>query len=162
MLLLKHVKQRQLERDPLPRYVSDTSSNAAKRILASKRERRPLVAEHEGKEHVPKKVARKRRRYECSADGCTNHSVKGGVCIRHGAKVNPKKCSSEGCTNFVVNRGVCIKHGAKFNVKRCSSEGCTNKAKQGGVCKWHGAKVKVKRCSSEGCTNIALKGRTVR
>ena len=34
-----------------------------------------------------KKVAKKRYIYECSADGCTNHAKKGGVCIRHGAKI---------------------------------------------------------------------------
>eukprot|EP00984_Skeletonema_dohrnii_P014794 scaffold6288_cov131-Skeletonema_dohrnii-CCMP3373.AAC.3 len=127
----------------------------------------------EGKE-AARKVARKRHRYECSADGCTNYVVKGGVCIRHGAK--RKQCSSAGCsnqaiigglckkhggerkpcsidrcTNHVVRGGVCIRHGAK--VKLCIHEGCTTYARQGGVCKRHGAKVKL--CSYEGCTNQA-------
>ena len=31
----------------------------------------------------------------CSSEGCTKIAVRGGVCIRHGAKV--KLCSSEGC-----------------------------------------------------------------
>jgi len=88
----------------------------------------------------------------CSSEGCTNKARKGGVCMKHGAKV--KRCSSEGCTNYAVKGGVCMKHGAK--VKRCSSEGCTNYAVKGGVCMKHGAKVK--RCSSEGCTNYAVKG----
>jgi hypothetical protein len=35
------------------------------------------------------------------------------VCIRHGAKVEPKRCSSEGCTNIVIKGGVCKRHGAK-------------------------------------------------
>ena len=29
----------------------------------------------------------------CSSDGCTSHAKKGGVCIRHGAKVESKRCS---------------------------------------------------------------------
>ena len=90
----------------------------------------------------------------CSSEGCTNNAQKGGVCIKHGAQV--KLCSSEGCTNNAKKGGVCIKHGAKS--KLCSSEGCTNNAQKGGVCKRHGAKVTRKLCSSEGCSNIAQKG----
>jgi hypothetical protein len=59
------------------------------------------------------------------------------VCIRHGAKVKYKRCSREGCSNLAQKGGVCIKHGAK--VKLCSSEGCTNKVQKGGVCRRHGA-----------------------
>eukprot|EP00984_Skeletonema_dohrnii_P021026 scaffold10402_cov64-Skeletonema_dohrnii-CCMP3373.AAC.2 len=98
------------------------------------------------------KVAKKRRKNECSANGCTNLSQIGGVCRRHGAKV--KLCSSEGCTNKAHKGGVCVRHGAK--VKRCRSEGCTNQAKIGGVCTRHGAKVK--RCSSEGCASRSING----
>ena len=89
---------------------------------------------------------------QCSSEGCTNQVKKGGVCKRHGAKVN--QCSSEGCTNVVVKGGVCVRHGAK--VKLCSREGCTNQAQKGGVCIRHGAKKK--QCSSEGCTNQVKKG----
>ena len=103
-------------------------------------------------ELTEKKVTQKQYKKKCSADGCSNIVVKGGVCIRHGAKV--KRCSSEGCTNQAQKGGVCMRHGAK--VKLCSSEGCTNITKKGGVCMRHGAKVK--RCISEGCTNIAKKG----
>ena len=46
---------------------------------------------------------------------------KGGVCIRHGAKV--KTCSTEGCTNQVVKGGVCVRHGAKVKIKTCSQKG---------------------------------------
>jgi hypothetical protein len=104
----------------------------------------------------PKKVDRKKYRYECSAEGCTNHVQKRGVCVRHGAKV--KRCSSEGCTKQAKQGGVCRRHGAKVEHKRCSSKGCTNIAQRGGVCKRHGAKVEHKRCSTEGCTNQAQKG----
>ena len=98
---------------------------------------------------------RKKYRYECSADGCTSNAQKGGVCIRHGAKVKAKKkCSADGCTNVAQKGGVCRKHGAKR--KRCSSAGCTNNAQKGGVCKRHGAKVKL--CSREGCKNYAQRG----
>ena len=68
----------------------------------------------------------------CSAEGCTNLVVKGGVCIRHGAK--RKTCSSEECTNQAVEGGVCVRHGATWTRKKCSSEGCTNLAIRGGVC----------------------------
>mmetsp|Transcript_20371 Transcript_20371/g.31060 ORF Transcript_20371/g.31060 Transcript_20371/m.31060 type:complete len:220 (+) Transcript_20371:83-742(+) len=63
---------------------------------------------------APKKVAaRKKKRYIyiCSADGCTNRVVSGGVCTRHGAK--KKLCSTEGYTNQVKQGGVCWRHGAK-------------------------------------------------
>ena len=100
---------------------------------------------------TPGTVKQKRKKYYCSADGCTNQAQEGGVCTRHGAK--KKRCSIEGCANNVINGGVCIRHGAK--VKRCSSEGCTNQVVKGGVCIRHGATVK--RCSSEGCTNQAQK-----
>ena len=55
----------------------------------------------------------KRRRSE----GCTTRVVKGGVCVKPGAKVKP--CSSGGCTNQV-------RHGATCSRKKCRSEGCTN------------------------------------
>jgi hypothetical protein len=107
-----------------------TSKNvvtAAKEKSRSKK-KRALAAVDE--ELGRKRSQRKRYKYTCSADGCTNHAAKGGVCIKHGAKV--KRCSSEGCTNHAKKGGVCIRHGAKF--KRCSSEGCVNIAKKGGVC----------------------------
>ena len=91
---------------------------------------------------------------KCSSARCTNRAKSGGVCIRHGAKVEYKRCRIEGCMNHVIKGGVCVKHGAK--VKLCSYEGCTNKSLKGGVCIRHGAKVK--RCSSEGCTNKVLRG----
>ena len=59
------------------------------------------------------------------------------MCIRHGAKA--KLCGAEGCTNLAQKGGVCIKHGAKVEVKKCSSEGCTNQVRRGGVCRRHGA-----------------------
>ncbi len=41
-----------------------------------------------------------RRRKICTTEGCTSRAERGGVCIRHGAKV--KRCNREGCTNQVV------------------------------------------------------------
>ena len=49
---------------------------------------------------------KKRIKKRCSTEGCTHQAVKGGVCVRHGAKA--KRCSNEGCTNVVVRRGGCI------------------------------------------------------
>ena len=91
----------------------------------------------------------------CSFDECTNIVVRGGVCRRHGAKVEVKRCSTDGCTNKSVRGGVCIRHGATWTRKRCSSEGCTNVSLRGGVCRRHGAKKKL--CSWEGCTNVSLR-----
>jgi hypothetical protein len=80
------------------------------------------------------------------------------VCIRHGTKKKKyvKLCSEVGCTNLAQKGGVCMRHGAK--VKLCSNVGCTTptQAQKGGVCIRHGAKVKL--CSKVGCTNGAKKG----
>eukprot|EP00984_Skeletonema_dohrnii_P023595 scaffold12683_cov144-Skeletonema_dohrnii-CCMP3373.AAC.6 len=71
----------------------------------------------------------------CSFGDCTNKAQKGGICIKHGAKV--KRCSVVECNNKAQKGGVCRRHGAK--VKRCSSEGCTNRIQRRGVCRRHGA-----------------------
>eukprot|EP00577_Skeletonema_sp_RCC1716_P000659 CAMPEP_0113411716 /NCGR_PEP_ID=MMETSP0013_2-20120614/22426_1 /TAXON_ID=2843 ORGANISM="Skeletonema costatum, Strain 1716" /NCGR_SAMPLE_ID=MMETSP0013_2 /ASSEMBLY_ACC=CAM_ASM_000158 /LENGTH=547 /DNA_ID=CAMNT_0000298113 /DNA_START=88 /DNA_END=1728 /DNA_ORIENTATION=+ /assembly_acc=CAM_ASM_000158 len=96
----------------------------------------------------------KRVRKQCNVDGCGNWRVEGGVCIRHGAKVEYKLCSGEECTNQAKSDGVCIRHGAKK--KLCSVDDCTKQAQKGGLCIRHGAKLK--RCSGEECTNQAQKG----
>eukprot|EP00984_Skeletonema_dohrnii_P004324 scaffold1532_cov111-Skeletonema_dohrnii-CCMP3373.AAC.4 len=62
-------------------------------------------------EQAQKKVAKKKR-YECSAEGCSNQVYTGGVCKRHGAEV--KLCISEGCTNHAKKGGVCRRHGARL------------------------------------------------
>eukprot|EP00571_Detonula_confervacea_P004397 CAMPEP_0172321620 /NCGR_PEP_ID=MMETSP1058-20130122/43893_1 /TAXON_ID=83371 /ORGANISM="Detonula confervacea, Strain CCMP 353" /LENGTH=373 /DNA_ID=CAMNT_0013037179 /DNA_START=35 /DNA_END=1156 /DNA_ORIENTATION=- len=84
----------------------------------------------------------------CTHEGCTNIAKKGGVCVKHGAKV--KKCSHEGCTNNSLKGGVCVRHGAKRAA--CSIDGCTTRVTVGGFCTRHG-----KQCSHEGCKNQALK-----
>jgi hypothetical protein len=101
----------------------------------------------------------KPKKYSSEGEECTNNiDQNGGICKRHGAKVKPKKCNFEGCANQARSGGVCIRHGAKAKAKKCSSEGCTNFAQNGGVCWRHGAKAKAKKCSSVGCTNLALNG----
>eukprot|EP00984_Skeletonema_dohrnii_P016364 scaffold7259_cov77-Skeletonema_dohrnii-CCMP3373.AAC.6 len=62
----------------------------------------------------------------CSIEGCTNKACKGGLCMRHGAKV--KVCSTGGYTNHAKNGGICSRHGAK------------NQLTTEGVCLKHGAK----------------------
>ncbi len=52
----------------------------------------------------PKRVRRK-----CTAPGCTNRVVQGGVCVTHGAK--RKLCSYEGCSKAVKLAGFCSTHG---------------------------------------------------
>ena len=75
------------------------------------RKRKP--SEDNDDERAPKKVARKQYRKICSADACTNLARAGEeVCVKHGAKV--KLCSSDGCTNQAKKGGVCIRHGAKI------------------------------------------------
>ncbi len=39
----------------------------------------------------------------CAANGCTNLTKKGGVCVKHGATYTQKKCSSRGCANLARN-----------------------------------------------------------
>ena len=65
-------------------------------------------------ELAAKKAAVNKYRQICSASGCTNVAVQGGVCFRHGAKV--KLCSREGCTNYAKKGGVCIRHGATMKI----------------------------------------------
>src|SRR5210317_1869431 len=62
----------------------------------------------------------KGQKMRCSSEGCTNQAVRGGVCIKHGAK--HKRCSSEGCTNQVVKKGVCWRHGAKVPYRNHDEE----------------------------------------
>lgn len=72
-----------------------------------------------GEDIVPKKTARmQHRKWSTATEDCTNQARDGGMRVRYGAKVKPKKCSSEGCTNRVVQGGVCTKHGAKAKIKR--------------------------------------------
>ena len=79
----------------------------------------------------------------CSHEGCTKQAKKGGVCIRHGAKV--KLCSHEGCTNQIKQGGVCWRHGARVVCSKiCSTDGYTKLAQKQGVCIRHGAKLKDK------------------
>ena len=94
-----------------------------------------------------KKARRDRKVPICTADGCTNHAKRRGVCIRHGAKVVHKRCSSEGCPNVAQVGGVCVRHGAKRARKSCSIEGCTNLVQRRGLCIRHGAKAKTKLVS---------------
>eukprot|EP00984_Skeletonema_dohrnii_P038446 scaffold41690_cov167-Skeletonema_dohrnii-CCMP3373.AAC.1 len=131
----------------------------------------------EGEDVVPKKIARKRPKKLCSADGCKNQEYVSGMvqignyAAAKGARVLLKagKCASgmgqEG--KFVVvmdvrinlkEEEVCERHGANVNAKRCSAEGCTSLARNGGVCIKLGAKIKRKLCNSDGCTKIAQKG----
>ena len=113
-----------------------SSAMASLETNVTKRKKRCHSADDEGKERT-KKVTRKKYRKRCSADGCTNLAKKGGICMKHGAKV--KRCSSEECTNLAVKGGVCIKHGATWTKKKCNIQGCNTYAKRRGVCKRHGA-----------------------
>ena len=100
-----------------------------------------------------RRMKKKRKKFTCSYEGCTNQVQKSAVCIRHGAKV--KTCSQEGCTNLARKGGVCVRHGAKTY---CSHEGCTKQVQKGGVCIRHGASWTKKYCSYEGCTNQVQRG----
>ena len=56
----------------------------------------------------------------CKVFDCINLARKGGVCVRHGAKV--KTCSIEGCTTNVQKSGLCYKHRDKSNCDRSVSD----------------------------------------
>eukprot|EP00984_Skeletonema_dohrnii_P012413 scaffold5035_cov88-Skeletonema_dohrnii-CCMP3373.AAC.2 len=80
---------------------------------------------------------RKKPKYYCSNENCTNQVVKGGVCLSHGAEL--PKCSHEDCTKYARKGGVCCSHGAVDVRRRCSHEDCTKYARKGGVCSSHKA-----------------------
>ena len=59
----------------------------------------------------------------CATDGCENKAyVVGGNCTKHGGKRLNAKCSIDGCNSYALKGGVCIKHGAKVDTKICSHE----------------------------------------
>eukprot|EP00984_Skeletonema_dohrnii_P033362 scaffold29688_cov78-Skeletonema_dohrnii-CCMP3373.AAC.1 len=153
-----------------------TAARDAKLIATVKKEvtaksRKRLCSEED--DVVPKKVARKQYRNQCSADTsvgvydndeanvkvelCTNEglSTRGQSGEAHGRPWAKKLGAIKGCTKWSQRKGgVCKSHGAEF--KLCSTDGCTNIAKGGGVCLRHGAKRYI--CSSVGCTNVSYKG----
>mmetsp|Transcript_4748 Transcript_4748/g.9900 ORF Transcript_4748/g.9900 Transcript_4748/m.9900 type:complete len:740 (+) Transcript_4748:128-2347(+) len=94
--------------------------------------------------------ASKRVRRKCTAPGCMNRVVQGGLCISHGAK--RKTCKHPGCTKNVKKAGLCSTHGPAR--KRCVHPGCPKVAVQGGRCIAHGAKKKL--CSVEECTKQSI------
>lgn len=91
----------------------------------------------------------KAHRRTCSATGCKNGVVQGGLCVKHGAKRRP--CRFPGCTKNSKNAGLCSKHGPAR--KKCEYPNCANVAVRGGKCKSHGAWSKM--CSVEGCPKVA-------
>ena len=145
----------------------DFSALLCKEILPKKAETAPYVAPKKESDKSAKRprqsseeeILPKRKRNPqakerklCSVNDCSNISVNGGVCYRHGA--TRKLCKIESCTLVALQKGVCLRHGAKH--PRCKAEGCTKQAQNGGVCRNHGAKVKL--CSSDGCSNKARRG----
>ena len=120
-----------------------TNHNKSNNITITRSKRKnPHEVENVSVSSEPKERAKKKKRYICSQEGCVNQVRKGGVCIRHGAKVKRKirTCNTEGCANQVRKGGVCIRHGAKRTKKKytCSYEGCNNHVVKGGVCIRHG------------------------
>jgi hypothetical protein len=93
---------------------NDTKSDQGGEISAAGGTKRKRSS---GEEEAPKKDGKKyKKKPKCSHDGCTNSSIKRGVCWRHGAKNlvnNRKRCSAEGCKNHVHKGEVCIHHWAK-------------------------------------------------
>jgi hypothetical protein len=71
----------------------------------------------------------------CSVEGCDHYSKKGGVCIRHGAKIASRECIEEGCSKKAQNGGKCYAHGAYR--KTCVYKDCTSMRRKGIVCKRH-------------------------
>ena len=148
----------QLLREEAAARNNELSLNNDNDITRPKR-KSPHEVENVSLSSEPKqRTKKKRKKYTCSNEGCTNYAQNGGVCIRHGAKVKRKTCKHNGCANQVQKGGVCIRHGAKKKKSTCSHEKCTNQAVRGGVCQRHGAKSYRKTCKHEGCTNQVRKG----
>jgi len=97
----------------------DNEKNTKKVVRSNKRKAAAVSADDDVCKEVAGNIKRVRRkdgrgyRLLCSSAGCNNQVIKGGVCVRHGAK--KKTCSHKGCNNQAKKRGVCIRHGA--NVK---------------------------------------------
>eukprot|EP00984_Skeletonema_dohrnii_P036404 scaffold37333_cov155-Skeletonema_dohrnii-CCMP3373.AAC.1 len=70
------------KRLPVTNQGEESLPRPQRRVATKGRKRDASLDQDQPKE----KVAKKRQRYECSADGCMNQAKKGGVCIRHGAK----------------------------------------------------------------------------
>ena len=107
-------------------------------------------------DNKPKRVRRK-----CTAPGCDNRVVQGGVCVTHGAK--RKLCQAPGCSKAVKLAGFCSTHGPSR--KKCdyvdpsSGSACARVAVQGGRCLSHGARRRF--CAFPGkkvCTKNAVAG----
>eukprot|EP00985_Skeletonema_marinoi_P012128 scaffold5805_cov131-Skeletonema_marinoi.AAC.1 len=77
--------------------------NSNKRNTETKFDRKRKASTDE--ELAAKKAAVNKYNKICSANGCTNVAVQGGVCTRHGAKVTRKFCSREECTNQAKKGG---------------------------------------------------------
>ena len=92
------------------------------------------------------------KRKKCSHEGCTNNAVKGGVCVRHGAKHSRKRRSEEGCTNYAM------KHYAKL--KTCSHEtDVLNVIRMEGTALMDVLmELSKKEFDHKGCTNVLIKG----
>ena len=73
---------------------SKSPMNISLRKKASKKKRELSTKDEElAQKRARWREANQKNKKLCSADGCTNKAVKGGVCIKHGATV--KRCSIE-------------------------------------------------------------------
>ena len=95
----------------------------------------------------------------CKHPGCTNVSIKGGVCAKHGAK--KRCCKFEGCTNQRQTKQLCYRHGAPRKILFCKHEGCQSHAQKGGVCFKHSPSG-YRKCKVEGCHKKIRTGGTCR
>jgi len=84
------------------------SSNEKEQKIRSISKRKRQLSNEE--DVAPKQAAPKQSKKLCSADGCANIIVNGGVCKRHGARV--KLCSKDECTKQAQIGGLCLRHGA--------------------------------------------------
>eukprot|EP00984_Skeletonema_dohrnii_P011634 scaffold4655_cov118-Skeletonema_dohrnii-CCMP3373.AAC.4 len=107
------------ERAPSDNTTSAQNTPNEKSAAVNPNEKKPQsdqkrkASTHEDEELLPTKKAAVNKYIKiCSANGCTNVVVQGGVCTMHGAKF--KRCSGEGCTACAQNGGVCIRHGTNL------------------------------------------------
>ena len=94
----------------------------------------------------------------CTHEGGAKQAVKGGVYVRHGAALRPKRLH-EGFANQAKVGGVCLRHGT---TKPCRHEGGTNPpVRKQGVRIRHGAVVANITCTQGGGASQARVGETV-
>jgi hypothetical protein len=114
----------------------------------------------------------RKKKKTCEHYGCNKRVQRKGVCILHGAVVQPRAkrtCKHPGCNKRVQRKGVCIRHGAviqnrpRTKKRTCKVPDCNKWARSEGVCIRHGAVIQYRpqakrTCKFPDCGNWSVRG----